>query len=120
MVVVGVDAHERTHALVAIDEAGRKLAEKTVAATPDGHLEAMVWARCWPDHVFSTSARSDLLPSSMNRNLTLLPSSANPPKGRLPNNPSSHQSRGGSLTWMFSGGASWNRTSDLSIISAAL
>lgn len=43
--VVGVDAHKRTHTLVAIDEAGRKLAEKTVAATPDGHLEAVAWAR---------------------------------------------------------------------------
>ena len=53
MVVVGVDAHKRTHTLVAIDEAGRKLAEKTVAATPDGHLEAVVWARRWPEHVFA-------------------------------------------------------------------
>jgi hypothetical protein len=42
MVVVGVDAHERTHTLVAIDEAGRKLAGKSVAATADGHLEAVV------------------------------------------------------------------------------
>jgi hypothetical protein len=33
MVVVGVDAHKRTHTLVAIDEVGRKLAEKTVAST---------------------------------------------------------------------------------------
>jgi transposase len=53
MVVVGVDAHKRTHTLVAIDEAGRKLAEKTVAATPDGHLEAVAWARRWPEHVFA-------------------------------------------------------------------
>ncbi len=53
MVVVGVDAHKRTHTLVAVDEAGRKLAEKTVAATPDGHLEAVAWARRWPEHVFA-------------------------------------------------------------------
>ena len=53
MVVVGVDAHKRTHTLVAIDEAGRKLAEKTVAATPDGHLEAVMWAWRWPEHVFA-------------------------------------------------------------------
>ncbi|MGO9854375.1 MAG: IS110 family transposase [Acidimicrobiales bacterium] len=53
MVVVGVDAHKRTHTLVAIDDAGRKLSEKTVAATPDGHLEAVVWARRWPEHVFA-------------------------------------------------------------------
>lgn len=53
MVVVGVDADKRTHTLVAIDDAGRKLSEKTVAATPDGHLEAVVWARRWPEHVFA-------------------------------------------------------------------
>ena len=53
MVVVGVDAHKRTHTLVAIDDAGRKLAEKTVAATPDGHLEAVAWARRWSEHVFA-------------------------------------------------------------------
>jgi transposase len=53
MVVVGVDAHKRTHTLVAIDDAGRKLAEKTVAATPDGHLDAVAWARRWPEHMFA-------------------------------------------------------------------
>jgi transposase len=53
MVVVGVDAHKRTHTLVAVDEAGRKLAEKTVAATPDGHIEAFLWARRWPEHLFA-------------------------------------------------------------------
>lgn len=53
MVVVGVDAHKRTHTLVAIDEAGRQLAERTVAATPDGHLEAVTWARRWFEHVFA-------------------------------------------------------------------
>ena len=40
MVVVEVDAHKRTDTLVAIDDAEHKLAEKTVAATPKGHLEA--------------------------------------------------------------------------------
>src|SRR5665811_1730060 len=39
MVVIGVDAHKRTHTVVAVDEAGRKLAERTAAATSDGHLE---------------------------------------------------------------------------------
>lgn len=53
MVVVGVDAHKRTHTLVAVDESGRKLAEKTVAATSDGHLEAVAWARRWSEHVFA-------------------------------------------------------------------
>jgi hypothetical protein len=34
VVIVGVDAHKRTHTLVAVDDLGRKLAERTVAATP--------------------------------------------------------------------------------------
>ena len=51
MVVVGVDAHKRTHTLVGVDEAGRKLGEKTVAATPEGHLEAVEWATRWPERV---------------------------------------------------------------------
>ena len=37
-VIIGVDAHKRTHTLVAVDEAGRKLGEWTVAATPRGPL----------------------------------------------------------------------------------
>ena len=53
MVVVGVDAHKRTHTLVAIDDAGRKVAEKTVAATPEGHLEAVEWAQRWPERQFA-------------------------------------------------------------------
>jgi hypothetical protein len=48
MVVVGVDAHKRTHTLVAVDQVGRKLAERTVAATTDGHLQAVMWAAQWP------------------------------------------------------------------------
>ena len=39
MIVVGVDAHKQTHTLVAVDEVGRKLGERTVSATRDGHLE---------------------------------------------------------------------------------
>lgn len=45
MVVVGADVHKRTHTFVAVDEAGRKLAEKTVAAITAGHAEAVMWAR---------------------------------------------------------------------------
>jgi hypothetical protein len=48
MVVVGVDAHKRTHTLVAVDQVGRKLAERTVATTSDGHLQAVTWAAQWP------------------------------------------------------------------------
>jgi transposase len=47
-VVIGVDAHKRTHTLVAADELGRELASKTLAATADGHLAAIAWAARWP------------------------------------------------------------------------
>lgn len=53
VVIVGVDVHKRTHTLVAVDETGRKLAERTVAATPDGHLEAVAWASRWPERRFA-------------------------------------------------------------------
>src|SRR3984957_18368699 len=53
MVVIGVDAHKRTHTLVAVDEAGRKLGERTVAATSEGHLQAARWAGQWPGARFA-------------------------------------------------------------------
>ncbi len=43
-VVLGVDAHKRTHTAVAVNSVGRKLGEKTVAATSLGHTAAMMWA----------------------------------------------------------------------------
>jgi hypothetical protein len=42
--VIGIDAHKRSHTLVAIDDGGRKLAEKTVSTTSEGHAEAVGWA----------------------------------------------------------------------------
>jgi transposase len=45
MVVVGADVHKRTHTFVAVDEVGRKLAEKVVSATSTGHAEAVMWVR---------------------------------------------------------------------------
>ena len=49
MVTVGSDSHKRTHTLVAVDENGRQVSQKTVAATSAGHLEALQWASRWPD-----------------------------------------------------------------------
>ncbi len=49
MVVIGVDSHKRTHTVVATDGTGRKLAEKTVAATSAGHLELVRWAGRFPE-----------------------------------------------------------------------
>ena len=45
MVVVGADVHKRTHTFVAVDEVGRVLGEKLVAATTAGHHKALLWAR---------------------------------------------------------------------------
>jgi transposase len=47
-VVIGVDAHKRSHTLVAVDQVGRKLGERMVAATSEGHLQALEWASRWP------------------------------------------------------------------------
>lgn len=45
MAIIGVDAHKKSHTLVAIDEVGRKVGEQTVPATDDGHAKAIRWAR---------------------------------------------------------------------------
>lgn len=45
MVTIGADLHKRTHTVVAVDDNGRRLAERTVPATPAGHLELLAWAR---------------------------------------------------------------------------
>ena len=52
MVVLGADLHKRSHTVVVIDETGRKLAERTVAATDEGHLELRRWAARWPDRTW--------------------------------------------------------------------
>jgi transposase len=44
MIVIGVDSHKRSHTVVAVDETGRKLAEKTVGTTSASHLELVRWA----------------------------------------------------------------------------
>src|SRR3954447_7930549 len=45
MVVIGIDAHKRNHTAVAVDEVGRQLATRTVAATTAAHLDLLVWAK---------------------------------------------------------------------------
>lgn len=45
MVTLGIDAHKRTHTVVAVDDAGRELGSKTTTATTTGdHLAMLVWA----------------------------------------------------------------------------
>jgi len=53
MVMIGVDSHKRTHTVVGVDEVGRRLGERTVAATGDGHLELVRWVRRWPEVTFA-------------------------------------------------------------------
>jgi transposase len=45
MVILGIDAHKRTHTVVVIDEVGRQLGTKTTqATTTEAHLELVRWA----------------------------------------------------------------------------
>jgi transposase len=45
MVVLGIDAHKRTHTVVAVDEAGRQLGVRVTRTTSTAaHLELVVWA----------------------------------------------------------------------------
>jgi len=52
MVVLGIDAHKRTHTVVAVDEVGRQLGVRVTQATSTAaHLELVAWADrfgiCW-------------------------------------------------------------------------
>lgn len=49
MVTLGTDSHKQSHTVVAVDENGRQLQELRFAATQAGHVEALVWARQWPE-----------------------------------------------------------------------
>jgi transposase len=53
MIVIGIDSHKRTHTAVAVDGTGRKLAEKTLAATSAGHLELVRWATRFSERTFA-------------------------------------------------------------------
>lgn len=45
MITLGIDAHKRTHTVVAVDEHGRQLGSKTTTATTTAdHLEIVKWA----------------------------------------------------------------------------
>lgn len=53
MLVLGIDAHKRTHTAVAVDERGRRVDSKTVAATSAGNLELVRWAGQLGEHTFA-------------------------------------------------------------------
>lgn len=45
MVTLGIDAHKRTHTVVAVDEVGRQVGQKTTqSTTSEAHLELVRWA----------------------------------------------------------------------------
>jgi hypothetical protein len=44
MVVLGIDAHMRTHTVVPVDAAGRQLGVRVRRATSTAHLELVAWA----------------------------------------------------------------------------
>lgn len=44
MIVVGIDAHKRTHTAVIVDQLGRELAAKTVGTTSTDNLTLLRWA----------------------------------------------------------------------------
>ena len=44
MVVLGVDAHKRSHTVVAVDDVGRKLGQRTAGTTSADHLALLGWA----------------------------------------------------------------------------
>lgn len=48
MVVLGTDAHKKSHTMVAVDHTGAEVGSLTVPATTQGHLKALVWAAQWP------------------------------------------------------------------------
>ncbi|QIS23564.1 IS110 family transposase [Nocardia terpenica] len=49
MMVIGIDAHKRTHTAVAADQLGRKLSARTVGTTSSDHLTLLKWARAQAD-----------------------------------------------------------------------
>lgn len=54
MVVLGIDAHKRSHTVVAVDECGRQLAAKTLGTATTDHLRLLRWAEQFgPDRVWA-------------------------------------------------------------------
>lgn len=49
MVTLGIDAHKRTHTVVAIDARGRRVGVRTVGTKTKDHLALLRWAEQFPD-----------------------------------------------------------------------
>lgn len=50
MVVIGIDAHKKTHTAVAVDGSGRRIGSVTVKTTSDGHFKLVQWAARFGDY----------------------------------------------------------------------
>ena len=69
MMVIGIDAHKRSHTAVTVDEMGRVGVTKTVGTTTQDHLRLLKWAgdldekRLWAiedcRHLTATRTRLD-------------------------------------------------------------
>jgi len=44
MMVIGIDAHKRSHTAVSVDDMGRQGFVKTVGTTTQDHLRLLKWA----------------------------------------------------------------------------
>ena len=55
MVIVGIDAHKRSHTAVAIDASGRKLGQRTTGTTSEDHLALLSWAGQLAHNAFGPS-----------------------------------------------------------------
>jgi transposase len=49
MVILGVDAHKRSHTVVVVDQVGRQLTARTASTTTKDHLALMRWATAQGD-----------------------------------------------------------------------
>ena len=53
MVTIGIDAHKRSHTVVAIDEQGRQLAQRCTGTTTGDHLELLAWAAQFEERLWA-------------------------------------------------------------------
>jgi transposase len=52
-IMIGADSHKRSHTVVALDEVGRKVGQKTVATDSEGHLQLLRWSRQFEEVEFA-------------------------------------------------------------------
>ena len=66
MVTLGIDAHKRTHTVVAVDQGGRQLGTKTVTSTTtDDHLELVRWAARFGRSALGRSRTAGICPAGL-------------------------------------------------------